>query len=110
MHRVSGVHRLPVLRPTQANLREKLLEEVQDWTESKGFKNPKIAVAIVRGGSKKSNQQGQTKARMFWNSTVRSELSQYVDLNTADEPFGNTNLSEGSYQLQLFFVEVAKDC
>ena len=49
-------------------------------------------------------------ARTFWNSTVRSELSQYVDLNTADEPFGNTRLAEGSYQLQLFFVEVAKDC
>ena len=95
---------------TRSSARERLLKEVRDWTVNNGFKSPKIAVAIVRGGSRESNQKGQAMARTFWNSTVRSELSQYVDLNTADEPFGNTGLAEGSYQLQLFFVEVAKDC
>jgi hypothetical protein len=95
---------------SRSSAQNSLLEDVNKWITKAKFVQPKIAVAIIRGGSNKSNEQGQRSAKLFWNNEVSEILSDFTTVNTASRPFGTLRLPEGRFELELFFVETANQC
>jgi hypothetical protein len=89
-----------------------LYSDVANWVSEQRFSQPKIAVAILRGGDRQSEGEGQKRAKIFWNSTLnRNEvLGNYISADTAFRPFGTKKYGRGVYEVELFFVETAQDC
>lgn len=89
-----------------------LYSDVEKWVSDQRFSQPKIAVAILRGGNRQSDDEGQKSAKIFWNSTLnRNEvLGNYISADTAFRPFGTKKYGRGVYEVELFFVETAQDC
>jgi hypothetical protein len=95
----------------EESARNSLLRDINDWVKKRGFVEPKVAVALVRGWtSNPAGSEGSRNAENFYNSVMRKIDTVHFNSNTALEALQNQYIAKGSFSVNLYFVEVAAAC
>jgi len=96
---------------TERSARKSLLQDINTWVTKRGFVEPKVAVALIRGWtSNPAGTEGSRNARNFYDSVMRKIDTVHFNSNTALEALQNQYIAKGSFSVNLYFVEVAAAC
>lgn len=96
---------------TEKSARNSLKKDINTWVSKRGFVEPKVAVALVRGWTTNpAGTEGSSRARVFFDSVMRKIDTVHFNSNTALEALQNQNIGRGLFSVNLYFVEVAAAC
>lgn len=97
---------------TVSKARLDVLDDMEAWVLSKGFVEPKVAVAFITGWSNNpAKNEGAKRARDFYSLTLKKYASEFFDINTAIRAIQNSDdLPDNTFGVQLYFVETANQC
>ena len=97
---------------TVSKARRNVREAIEAWVLSKGFVEPKVAVAFITGWSNNpAKNEGAKRARDFYSLTLKEEAPDFFDTNTAIRAIQNSDdLPDNTFGVQLYFVETANQC
>ena len=97
---------------TVSKARRNVREAIEAWVLSKGFVEPKVAVAFITGWSNNpAKNEGAKRARDFYSLTLKEEAPEFFDTNTAIRAIQNSDdLPDNTFGVQLYFVETANQC
>jgi len=98
-------------RYSAKSARSNLLADLNQWAAQKGFVQPKVAVALIRGWTDNpAGNSGSSNARRFFNEVILTSDPVHFDVNTALDSLQNQYLGRGEFDVRLFFVEDAEKC
>jgi hypothetical protein len=96
---------------SEKTARNSLLQDINTWVSKRGFVEPKVAVALVRGWtSNPAGTEGSANAKKFFYSVMRKIDTVHFNSNTALEALQNQYIGRGLFSVNLYFVEVAAAC
>jgi hypothetical protein len=96
---------------TEETARKSLKQDINNWVSKRGFVEPKVAVALVRGWTTNpAGSEGSRNADTFYNSVIKKIDTVHFNSNTALEALQNQYIARGSFSVNLYFVEVAAAC
>lgn len=99
-------------RFTLANINE-LLTKLRNWTRAQELVSPKVAVAQVSGWTKNpAGSTGKDRAEKLYYDRIKKLDSgrEFFYKDTALSSWQKSSLSEGYYEVVLYFVDLADRC